>query len=131
MPFLSLRALWKGLKGSSLVFSVVFAMAVLGFSLAGILRSPLKAIGLWWPLIFILPIIAIGWSAKFEQRLALEKNFKRLLCLILIVGSIVLSILLWWTRGFLEGRYADSFQPGPKFEQPRDERLPRGPRHRP
>ncbi|NDV62294.1 hypothetical protein G0Q06_07530 [Puniceicoccales bacterium CK1056] len=131
MPFLSLRALWKGLKGNSLVFSIVFAMALLGFSLAGILRSPLKAIGLWWPLIFILPVIAIGWSAKFEKGLKLEPSFKRLLCLILILGSVVLSILLWWTKGFLNDRYADSVQPGPKFEPPREETLPRGPRHRP
>lgn len=130
MEFLSLRALWKGLKGNSLVFSVVFAMALMGFSLAGILRSPLRAVGLWWPLILIIPFIAIGWSAKFERRLKLEAGFKRILCMILIVGSILLSILLWWTRGFLDERYADSIQPGPKFEEPRENNLPRGPRGR-
>ena len=131
MEFLSLRALWKGLKGNSLVFSVVFAMALMGFSLGGILRSPLKAIGLWWPLIFILPLIAIGWTARMERRLKLEKPFKRLLCLILILGSILLSVLLWWTRGFLDEQYADSIQPGPRFEEPKERERPRGPRNRP
>lgn len=131
MPFLSIRAFWKGLKGNSLVFSIVFAMALMGFSLAGILRSPLKAIGLWWPLLFILPVIAIGWSARFEKRLQLEKPFKRLLCLILIIGSIVLSMILWWFEGYLHKRYADSIEMGPAFKETREPSVPRGPRHRP
>jgi hypothetical protein len=130
MPFLSLRALWKGLKGNSLVFSIVFAMAVMGFSLAGILRSPLKSIGLWWPLMFILPIVAIGVSARFERRLKLEARFKRLLCLILIAGSIFLSVILWWYEGFLKERYARSIELGPAFKETADP-VRRGPRNRP
>lgn len=130
MEFLSLRALWKGLKGNSLVFSMVFAMALMGFSLAGILRSPLKSIGLWWPLIFLLPIIAIGWSSRLERRLRLSDPFRRLICLILIAGSILLSVILWRYEGFLKERYARSIELGPAFKETADP-VRRGPRNRP
>lgn len=131
MDILGLRAFWKGLKGNSLVFSLAFAMALLGFSLAGMLRSPLRSIGIWGPLIFLLPIIAIGWSAKLERRLALQDRFRRLACLLLILGSILLTVLLWRYRAMLERAYANSFVPGPAFQEPAPAaNLPRGPRHR-
>lgn len=133
MQLISLRAFWKGLRGNSLVFSLVFAMAVMGFSLAGILRSPMRAFGLWGPLIFLLPLIAIGWAAKLERKLDLGDRFRRFCCLLLIAGSILLSVLLWRYEKTLEARYADSIVPGPRFEEPAEDRSPirRGPRHRP
>ena len=118
------------MRGKSLVFSVVFAMAVMGFSLAGILRSPMRAIGLWWPLIFLLPILAIGKTAKVERKLALRPQFRRLCCYILIYGSILLSLGIWqYGKSLREVHAQKEIQPGPKFEEPDDD-LPRGPRHR-
>ena len=128
----SLRALWKGLRGQSLVFSVVFAFAVLGFSLAGLLRSPMRAIGLWGPLVFLLPLILVGWTARLEKRLELRVPFRRWCCYGLIFGSILLSLMLWAYQRHLRQAYAESIQPGPRFEEPaRPADLPRGPRHRP
>lgn len=131
MFLFALRALWKGLKRNSLIFSLVFAMAVMGFSLAGLLRNPLRGFGLWWPLILILPFLVIGQAAKFEQRLRVRPSVRRFCVLLLLGGSLLLSVLFWRYEAALEARYADSFKPGPKFEEPKREvTLPRGPRHR-
>lgn len=133
MAVLFFRAFWKGLRGNSLVFSLVFALAMTGFSLAGILRSPMRAFGLWGPLIFILPIIAIGWAAKLEKRLRLRDGFRRFCCLLLIAGSILLSYELWRYETRLTERYRDSIRPGPAFRETDDgppRVLPRGPRNR-
>lgn len=131
MPLFSLRALWKGLKGNSLVFSLAFAMALMGFSLAHLLRMPLRETGLWGPLILILPFLLIGWLARLETRLQLRPKVRRTCVLILIVGSIACTLLLWRYEAALEKRYADSVILGPKFVEPKPEpKLPRGPRHR-
>ena len=128
MQLLSLRALWRGLRGKSLVFSLIFSMAVMGFSLAGLLRSPMRAIGLWWPLIFLLPIFFIGKTAKFERGLELRPEFRRICCFILIYGSILLSLGFWMYGRHLREAYADSFQPGPLYKEVIEVDLPRGPR---
>ena len=129
MQIFSLRALWRGLRGQSLVFSVVFAMAVMGFSLAGILRSPLRATGVWWPLIFIVPILLIGKTAKYERQLQLRPEFRRRACFILIYGSILLSIGFWLYGKNLHAAYQEkSIQPGPRYEETIEVDLPRGPR---
>lgn len=126
----SLRALWKGLKGRSLTFSVVFAMAVMGSSFAGLLRAPLRTIGIWGPLVLILPIVATALLAKQERKLNLGEGFRRTCSYSLIFGSILLALLLWRYQGWLDDRYAESLQTGPRFEEPREISLPRGPRHR-
>ena len=126
---LPLRALWKGLRGRSLTFSIVFAMAVLGSSFAGLMRAPMKTIGFWGPLVFILPIIATALLAKQEQKLKIEAEFKRICSYSLIFGSIILALLIWKYGDFLKASYADSVQKGPLFEEQRPE-LPRGPRNR-
>lgn len=129
MTPLSLRALWKGIRGRSLTFSIIFAMAVMGSSFAGLMRAPLKTIGIWAPLVFILPVVATGLLAKYEQKLKIETEIKRICSYSLIFGSILLALLLWKYEGFLKTRYADSVQKGPLFEEEGPER-PRGPRNR-
>jgi len=128
----SLRALWKAVRRSSLVFSVVFALALFGFSLTGLLRSPLRALGLWWPLLFLGPFILIGWAAKLEARLQIGPVFRRRACLLLVFGSISLNLVLWWYQRELEATYAETFEPGPLFEEKKSPpALRRGPRGRP
>lgn len=127
MTPISLRALWKGLRGRSLVFSVVFAMAVMGSSFAGLMRVPLRTIGIWGPLVFILPIVATALLAKKESKLKLEEDFKRICSYSLIFGSILLSLLLWQYRNLLEKIYSDSLVTGPLYKEQAPD-LPRGPR---
>jgi hypothetical protein len=128
MEILGLRALWKGLRGRSLTFSVVFAMAVLGSSFAGLLRAPLRTIGIWAPLVFLLPIIATGLLARQERKLRLRDELRRTLSYSLILGSIALALLLWRYQSWLEKAYSDSLQPGPLYEERVPAETPRGPR---
>jgi hypothetical protein len=111
------------------VFSIVFAMAVLGFSFSGLLRAPLRTIGLWGPLLFILPIIATRLLAKYEKRQKIRDDFRRICAYGLIFGSILLALLLWRYEVWLDNAYADSIQPGPLYKEAPPE-LPRGPRNR-
>ena len=130
MTVFSFRALWKGLRGRSLTFSIVFAMAVLGSSFAGILRMPLRIIGLWAPLIIILPIIATGLLAKQEQKLDLRDDFKRVCSYTLIFGSILMGLLLWRYEGWIHQSLSDTYEKGPLYKEKAPVR-PRGPRNRP
>jgi hypothetical protein len=127
MEILSMRALWKGLRGRSLTFSVVFAMAVMGSSFAGLMRAPLRTIGIWAPLVFLLPIIATGLLARQERKLNIGDDLKRLCNYGLIFGSIAFAVLLWRYEGGLSDKHAATFQPGPLFKEPPKE-LPKGPR---
>lgn len=126
---LSFRALWKGLRGKSLIFSIVFAMAVMGSSFAGLMRAPLHTVGIWGPFVFILPIVATGLLAKQERKLKIGDTFRRTCSYSLIFGSIALALLIWRYQNWLEERYADTFMKGPLYQEQRE--LPRGPRHRP
>ena len=129
MQILWLRALWRGLRGRSLVFSIVFAMAVMGSSFGGLLRAPLKIIGIWAPLVLILPIVATRVLAKYERRLKIGDDFRRVCAYGLIFGSILLALLLWRYQTWLDEAYADSIRPGPLYQEESPE-LPRGPRNR-
>ena len=114
---LSLRALWKGLRGHSLTFSLVFAMAVMGFSFAGLLRAPLRTIGIWAPLLFILPIIATALLAKFERKLPVPIRTRQICSYLLIFGSIFLALVLWRFESSLHEAYADTAVRGPLFKE--------------
>ena len=128
MEIFSLRALWKGIRGRSLTFSVVFAMAVMGSSFAGLMRVPLKTIGIWGPLVFLLPIIATGLLAKQERKLVIGAHFRRACSYSLIFGSILLAVLLWRYQVWLDTAYAKGLQTGPLFKEVLRPDLPRGPR---
>ena len=128
MEIFSLRALWKGLRGRSLTFSLVFAMAVMGGSFAGLLRAPLRTIGLWAPLLFILPIVATALLSKYERKLPIEAKFRQYCSYGLVLGAILFALLLWRYEGWLRTSYADSFQPGPLYKEQPELIKRRGPR---
>ena len=132
MSIFPVRALWKGLRGRSLTFSIVFAMAIMGSSFAGLLRMPLRTIGIWAPLVLILPIVATGLMAKYENRLPIRESFKRSCSVALIFGSVLVVACLARYESWLESRYADSVQFGERFRQTDTNPLhKRGPRSRP
>ena len=127
MNFFSLRALWRGLRGKSLTFSLVFAMAVMGFSFAATLRDSFRWVGLWGPLIWIGPILLTGWLAKNESKLKLNDTFRRVCAYGLIFGSILLAVLLWKYEDYLESKMTPPellFDPPPE----RDSTKKFGPR---
>jgi hypothetical protein len=125
---LSLRALWKGLRGRSLTFSIVFAMAIMGSSFGGLLRAPLRTIGIWGPLVLLLPIILTGLLAKHEHKLGISLWVRRVCSYTLIFGSIALAVLLWRYENHLQETYEDTFEKGPLFKEEEQPVRRRGPR---
>jgi hypothetical protein len=111
----------RGLRGKSLTFSLIFAMAALGFSFGGLMRNSFKEIGFWTPFAFILPLIITGLLAKNEHRLRLRESFQRLSAFLLIFGSIALAICLWRWEVWHEETYEKTFVAGPKYKEPAKE----------
>lgn len=93
-PF-HLRLLWKGLTGRSIVFSLLFAMAVLGYSGAGFLREAFRSIPFvpWWA-VWVAPMILIGMLAKREDRWLPNITFRRVLSLAVVSFSVLFGLLL-------------------------------------
>lgn len=107
MNFLLFKPFFKAVRGKSLTFALVFATALLGFSIASFLRRTLSDVGFWLPVVWILPIIAIGFLAKKEDKIPLRAEFKRLLCYILVGGSIFCSVVIWRYRVHLDEKYPE------------------------
>lgn len=107
----------------------MFAMAMLGGSLAGLLRDPMRAIGLWGPVVFVLPFLVFGRLAKWEKGLALDVKVRRLGVGLLIGGSLLLALALWRYERAMEVRYAPTAVAGPALDWPPEEApRRRGPR---
>jgi len=126
MNFFSLRALWKAIRGRSLLFALVFSMAVFGVSFAGLLREPMKALGLWLPVVWLAPVVLISWLAKKEDKLPVRPGFRLWTSLALVLGSLATVYALWrYERWFADAHP----KPERLFEEENEERrFPKGPR---
>lgn len=107
MNLFLLKPLLKAWRGKSLTFSLVFATALLGVSISALLRKALSGFGFWFPLVWLIPIILIGFLAKREDKLPLREDFKRLLCYVLVIGSVVCSFGIWRYRKHMEAKFPD------------------------
>lgn len=92
-PF-HLRLLWKGLSGRSVLFSLLFSMAVLGYSGAGFIREFFSLLGIPWWLVWLVPIFLIGALAKREEQWIPNENFRRGLSIGMVVFSMCFGYLL-------------------------------------
>lgn len=85
---------WKGVRGHSITFSVLFASFVIGWSVADLIRLGLARLGVHWLFIFVLPIVLFGWlNAREAQWLPAEKR-RRVIARSLIFGSLALAIII-------------------------------------
>jgi hypothetical protein len=91
----------KALKGTSLTWSLVVTIGLLGGSFAGLLRHSLHLIGLWMPLVFVLPLFATGWLAKREHRLPVSPLFRRNACWAMMTAGLALALAQWGYRYWL------------------------------
>lgn len=107
MNIFSIRTFFKAIKGNSLTFSLVFATAVLGFSISGVVRRSLHGIGIWWILAWIVPIVLISLLAKNESKLKLRDKFKRTICYILLGGSLACAYLIYRFEDRMNEKYPD------------------------
>ncbi len=92
-PF-AISWLWKGLKGNSVTFAVLFASLLLGWSISAEVAHLLARLGVHWLYVLILPAIFFMVLAKNESRFIPDEAKRKLWARCLIVGSIVLAIVI-------------------------------------
>ncbi|MGB0370122.1 MAG: hypothetical protein ACPGN3_02135 [Opitutales bacterium] len=112
---LNLRLLWKGLTGRSLVFSLLFATAVLGYSGAGAIRDIFGAIGVPWWLVWIVPFVLIGAIAKREEKWLPNEKYRKWVSYGIVAFSIGFGYLLWSME-----------QDAKQYDPPKEIRRPKG-----
>ena len=96
-PF-AISWLWRGLRGNSVTFALLFASCLLGWSVAGALGRLLARLGVHWLYAFILPALFFLWLAKREERFIPEEKKRKLYARGLILGSIGVALLIAWLR---------------------------------
>ena len=92
-PF-AISWLWRGLKGRSLTFALLFASFVLGWSLTHAVNVLLTRLGVHWLYALLLPALFFMWLAKREDRFIPEEAKRMLYARSLIAGSVILAIVI-------------------------------------
>ena len=96
-PF-ALSWLWRGFKGRSVTFALLFASFLLGWPISGQVGRLLARLGVHWLYALIIPAFFFMWLAKREDRL-IPDEAKRTLCARgLIAGSLAVALLIAWLR---------------------------------
>jgi uncharacterized membrane protein YfcA len=92
-PF-AISWLWRGFKGRSVTFALLFATCVLGWPLSVQVNQLLSRIGVHWLYAMLLPTFLFMWLAKREDRIMPDEEKRKLWARGLIGGSIMLAVLL-------------------------------------
>lgn len=90
-PF-AISWLWRGFRGRSVTFALLFATCVLGWPLSTQVNHLLTRLGVHWLYAMILPGFFFMWLAKREDRLIPEESKRTLWARGLIAGSLLLMI---------------------------------------
>lgn len=92
-PF-AIAWLWRGFKGNSVTFALLFACLVLGWSVPGSLWVFLRQHGVHWLFALVIPGLFFSWLAKREDRIIPDEAKRKFWARGLIVGSIVMALLI-------------------------------------
>lgn len=92
-PF-AISWLWRGFKGNSVTFALLFATCALGWPLSDEVGRLLARMGVHWLYVLVLPGFFFMWLAKREERIMPEAAKRKLWARGLIVGSLVLAIVI-------------------------------------
>ena len=90
--------LWRGFKGNSVTFALLFSCLVLGWSVTGSIWSFLRSAGVHWLFALVVPALFFGWLAKQEARLIPDEAKRRLYARSMILGSLAIAIVVAWIR---------------------------------
>lgn len=85
---------WRGLRGHSVTFSLLFASFVLGVSISGGVKQLLASLGVHWLYVMILPVVFFTWMNGREAKWLPDEKRRRVLARSLLFGSIVLAIVI-------------------------------------
>jgi hypothetical protein len=89
---------WRGFKGKSVTFAVLFAAFVLGLSISHELNVLLHRLGVHWLYALIIPALLFMWLAKLEPRFIPDESKRKLYARSVIAGSLLLAILIAWLK---------------------------------
>ena len=96
-PF-AISWLWRGLKGNSVTFALLFASLLLGASIAGGFQKLLAALGVHWLYAMLIPIGLFWWLDKKEPTWLPDMEKRKLYARSLIFGSILIAVLVAWFK---------------------------------
>lgn len=92
-PF-AISWLWRGLKGNSVTFAVLFASLLLGWSISEEIGRLLARLGVHWLYALIIPAVVITLLARNETRFIPDPAKRKLYARSLIAGSVVLAVVI-------------------------------------
>jgi len=96
-PF-AISWLWRGFKGNSVTFALLFASFLVGLSLSHYVKLGLTKLGVHWLYVMIIPVVFFSWLAKREDRFIPDEAKRKFWARSLIAGSIILAVLIAWIR---------------------------------
>jgi len=96
-PF-AISWLWRGFKGNSVTFALLFASFLIGWSLSHYVNVLLTRLGVHWLYAMMLPAFFFMWLAKREDRIIPDESKRKLWARGLIAGSILLVLLIAWVK---------------------------------
>lgn len=96
-PF-AISWLWRGLKGNSVTFALLFASCVLGWTLSSQVGRFLQWVGIHWLYALILPACFFMWLAKQEPQWLPDEAVRKRWARGLIAGSLMLAIVIAWAK---------------------------------
>jgi hypothetical protein len=82
------------MRGHSVTFAVLFAFALLGVSVVGVLRSGLGALGAPWLLILVIPALAVGALARKERDWIPEEKTRKTWARSIVAAAVLLAFVL-------------------------------------
>lgn len=92
-PF-AIAWLWRGFRGNSVTFALLFACFVLGWSVTGSIWFFLRQQGVHWLFALVLPGLFFSWLAKREDRIIPDEVHRKRWARGLIAASIVTALLI-------------------------------------
>ena len=96
-PF-AISWLWRGLKGNSVTFALLFASLLLGASIAGGFQRLLALLGVHWLYAILIPIGLFWWLDKKEPTWLPDMGKRKLYARSLIIGSVLIAVLVAWFK---------------------------------
>ena len=90
--------LWRGLKGNSVTFAVLFASVLVGASISGGFKHLLAALGVHWLYVILIPIFLFTWLGRKEPLWLPDEAKRKLYARSLIAAAILLVVLIAWWR---------------------------------
>jgi hypothetical protein len=92
-PF-ALSWLWRGFKGKSVTFALLFACCVLGWTVTGSVFFLLRRAGVHWLFALVATVLLFSWLAKREERVIPDEKKRALYARGIILLSIVIAVLV-------------------------------------